>query len=988
MYFCFDTETTGLPVYTCKRGYHNPKELDKYDTSRVVSISWIISSNELNIIEKASYFIKPDGYIIPEQSIKIHGITNEKANEDGVPIKLVLDKLVSCLHLMKVVVAHNVHFDVNVLKSECYRYGYGDIAEILGKSIKYCTMDYGKNLLALSKNPKLSELYEMLYDEPMLNAHDAEYDTYYCYKCFEILRQTPLRDPNEIMEKKKLAKQKRRQEHNNTTQKRSHFLFGSSNIELDDEQRNVVFSEKETKATLILAVAGSGKTTTIVCRIKHLVDTGVPEDGIILTTFTRDAANEMEKKLELVFGYKPDVIVGTIDSLALKYVKTYKPNLLNNITNNVGEYSVRFHEFLKSPDAQEFYKCVKHLFVDEFQDINNIQYKIIKEFYKNNVNITCVGDDAQNIYTFRGSDIKYILNFKTYFENCQILKLCTNYRSSREIVNFANATLENNEFQIPKTMISFHKNQTNIKPKVCFFDKSNQQYEYLKDTIISLHRKDGIKYNNIAVLCPQNSFLYQLEEVLTKNDVPNVLLDGKSDIRSKVKENYVCLSTIHKSKGLEWDVVFLLMMNDEIFPSKKYNTADICESRRLFYVGVTRPKKLLYITYAPIFNCSYICRFVSEIDGCFYQFYNYRPSCIGISHNSYQPQVRTLNKIIEQLDGNDYITLKNENIIYDLEQTFVSLYKNGGYGYPEFVIENDICSDFGNFLILLLMRMLGNYNYEQGKLTIACVKMNYGENVIYQKYKANFQCNLSKVSKLGFTDVFANMSRIIKELLKKDEDCKYNVRCIESDDVSCILSLLHKMYVNASKYNVPLEQIPLFTDNFLPQDFESNMQNALSLYSNNKLTWQDILTDVWDISKCDMIVNERRRRLLYKNIKNDDIKSCMDIYTDMYKYLVPALLQHTKNQYIFNKKISPELEKVDLLGDDTCFTLLCSNDDQIKAEHTMQLLCYKSIIEENMHKKIKNIGVVNILKGKIMFLNVEKYEHGKLLCKYLMKKMT
>jgi len=980
MYFCFDTETTGLPIYNNRKGYHDPRNYENYNTSRIVSISWIILDSTLDIIDKQTHLIKPDGFIIPEQSIKIHGITNERANQDGCNMKTVLDIIVSKLHLINVLVAHNVYFDVNILRAECFRYDYGDIAEIVRKGKKYCTMERGKALLALSKNPKLSELYKVLYDEEMQNAHDAEYDTYYCCQCFVMLKNMPDRDPEEIINKKRQSRQKRRMEHNYSVDKKPVFLLGDSSIKLNEEQCDIVFAPtNSSNATLILAVAGSGKTTTLVCRLKHLVDMGTPEHSIILTTFTRDAANDMERKIELAFGYKPEIAIGTIDSLALKYVKKYKPELLNDFTNNVGEYAVRFLEMLKCEDGKLLLGDIQHLFIDEFQDINNIQYKIIKEFYKHGTTITAVGDDAQNIYTFRGSDIKYILNFQNYFPNGNILRLSINYRSTRQIVAFANATIEKNDFQIPKSMVSF-SNEDYVKPKICFFDKSAQQYNYIKDKILE-YKANGFQLSQIAVLCPQNSFLYQLEEVLTKHEICNTLLDGKSDIRTCVKDDHVCLSTIHKSKGLEWDIVFLLMMNDEIFPSKKHYT-DICESRRLFYVGVTRPRKLLFITYAPIFDCKYVCRFVSEVDSELCSFYNFGHHCIGLSLNSYTLPNMTITKMIEKLDGNDYVHLKQMGILYDISQSVEIFYD--GDTYKEFIVKNDIYSDFGNFLDVLLTRMIGEHDDEYATLALACVKMDFTENMVYQKYKLNFQSNLPFVAPLAF-DVFDNMSKIIKQLVRKDinpQTC-----AIESDDISCILGLINKMYANATKYKVPLEKVPLFTEKFLPVDFEKQMSIALDEYVDKTKHWGDILQAIWEVSKCRSIVGERRRRLLYKNIAFADIMSYQTLFENIQDYVVPYILN--KGQPICHesyKDTNGVVGIVDIRVCDTMFEMKCSNDENIKAEHILKLLCNKHLYEKHTGGSIKTIGVINVLKGKITNLDVKDFNKGGELLDYLVNK--
>lgn len=193
MYLIYDTETSGLPTFTSYRGYHDPRDVSKYDTSRLVSISWILANENLDIVEKAYYIVRPTDFVIPQNVINIHHITNEIAHEQGKDIQEVLQSFKDVASKATTLVAHNVYFDVNVLKSECYRNQRGDVADAISRMRTYCTMAEAKRLLELPRNPKLADLYKMLYGEDMTNAHNAEYDTWCCYKCFAQLAWIPKR---------------------------------------------------------------------------------------------------------------------------------------------------------------------------------------------------------------------------------------------------------------------------------------------------------------------------------------------------------------------------------------------------------------------------------------------------------------------------------------------------------------------------------------------------------------------------------------------------------------------------------------------------------------------------------------------------------------------------------------------------------------------------------------------------------------------------
>jgi DNA polymerase III epsilon subunit-like protein len=989
MYFVYDLETSGLPLFcnddSAKKNrdrYYDPRDLDKYDTARVVQISWIILDNKLEQVEKASYLIKPDGFIIPDVVIKIHRISNERAHAQGIPIQELFHIIRSKLNNIKTLVAHNVMFDYNVFRSECYRYGETDIVSVFEKASRWCTMTQGKELLQLPRNPKLSLLYQELYGEEMVNAHDAEYDTFYCCQCFKMLKQIPGRDPE-----LKYRRYKRKADNNeaSTSQVRTcNFTMGEKDIILTEEQSKVVFEDPEKRGMLVISSAGSGKTTTIVCRIQYLVNSGIPEDSIILTTFTRDAANDMEAKLEKVFGYKPNVIVGTIDSLALRYISQYKPDILTENTNNVGEYAVKFLELLKNKTVNT--NGIQHLIIDEFQDINELQYKIFREYFKKGVKITAVGDDAQNIYSFRGSTIKYILDFPSYFEDSVVHKLTTNFRSTQDIVSFANASIEKNEFQIPKTMVSYDPKYTGIQPQVHYFQNAAVQYEFVKDKILE-YRKHGYKLSQMAVLCPQNSYLYQLEEVLTQENVPNVLLEGKTDVRTRIRTDHVCLCTIHKSKGLEWDIVFIIQMNDEIFPSKKDYT-DVSESRRLFYVAVTRAKNLLHITYAPIFNSKYVCRFVSEVHPKYYFSHNITPECIGYSTANYEDKTTWLSKFVERLNGHDYTYMKNTGLFpesFGSQQTF-RLYPP--FEYKPFIKENEIYADYGIFLNVLMSRIIGEtwpqsngFQLEAAVLAVHSIRMDYQEFKVYQKHKNSFVHNLESIAPY-MENMYKNM-RLILSLFLSTKYCQ-DIEHIESADINVIMSILRKLYEKSVETGIAFHHIPIFTERFLPSTFQETISRSYETFTDREKSWKAILWDIWEVSKCTQIVRDRRRRLLYKHIEPKHIYSYNTLYNYMCNTIIPFIgdmgTPSCHGKYVCENGMQ---ECIPLRVDDVIIDYTCSNDDKVKADTLVRLLCCKAMVEESTDHRIRRVGVLNLLRGHISMYDVSSFNQGNALLRYV-----
>jgi len=185
MYLFFDTDTTGIP-----KNYKAPVS-DINNWPRLVQIAWLVTDNSGNEIKSAEYIIKPDGFSIPEDAARIHGITNELASQSGVDLKPVLEEITVDISKAVALIAHNMQFDEKILGAEFLRMGHPNHMD--GKP-KKCTMqsstDYCKIPGAYgNKWPKLQELYKKLFRESFGNAHNALADVRACSRCYFELRR-------------------------------------------------------------------------------------------------------------------------------------------------------------------------------------------------------------------------------------------------------------------------------------------------------------------------------------------------------------------------------------------------------------------------------------------------------------------------------------------------------------------------------------------------------------------------------------------------------------------------------------------------------------------------------------------------------------------------------------------------------------------------------------------------------------------------------
>lgn len=187
MYLIYDTETTGLP----KNFNAPPTDLDNWP--RMVQIAWQLHDKTGKLLENESFIIKPEGFDIPFNAAKIHGITTEKAKAEGLPLIEVIEKFREVLKKTSVLGGHNLSFDQGVIGAEFIRCGFDyqetelPIADTMLSSTEYCQLPGGR--YGGFKPPKLSELYEILFNEVFEEAHNAAADVNATARCFmEMIR--------------------------------------------------------------------------------------------------------------------------------------------------------------------------------------------------------------------------------------------------------------------------------------------------------------------------------------------------------------------------------------------------------------------------------------------------------------------------------------------------------------------------------------------------------------------------------------------------------------------------------------------------------------------------------------------------------------------------------------------------------------------------------------------------------------------------------
>src|ERR687898_930876 len=300
------------------------------------------------------------------------------------------------------------------------------------------------------------------------------------------------------------------------------------------------------------------------------------------------------------------------------------------------------------PEAKErWQKAFRYVLVDEYQDTNHAQYRLLQLLAERHRNVCVVGDPDQSIYAFRGADIRNILEFERDFGETTTIPLEQNYRSTNTILRAANAVISHNSERKPKNLWSDLGDGDPVR--VLEVEDEHAEARFVASEIARLV-DEGVNGSEIAVFYRTNAMSRVLEDILVRQEIPYQVIGGpRLYARAQVKDliaylpvienlqelvgvareyqetaaepnlstflqeislfsdqdalrdrqSLVTLMTLHNAKGLEFRAVFMIGMEEGVFPhSRSIEQNELEEERRLAYVGMTRAKEHLTLTHA------------------------------------------------------------------------------------------------------------------------------------------------------------------------------------------------------------------------------------------------------------------------------------------------------------------------------------------------------------------------------------------------------
>ena len=389
---------------------------------------------------------------------------------------------------------------------------------------------------------------------------------------------------------------------------------------------------------LILAGAGSGKTTMMTHRIAYMLEKGVSPYNILAVTFTNKAAGEMKDRIESLTGGTRGMWVMTFHAMCVRILRNHgdvlgfkngfsiydesdkkallkrivkdlkidekiypvsylgsvissckeaeedpddyiENNSMNFKAETVAKVYARYMEDLQQNNAMDFDDLLwnavklfeassevlsyyqerfKYIMVDEYQDTNYLQYKLIHALAEKSHNLCVVGDDDQCIYQWRGADIRNILDFEKDFPETKVIKLEQNYRSDANILDLANSVIANNRNRKAKELWT----DRNEGSKITYRRLEDEQREawYVGGEIQRLHDEEDIPFNDMAILYRKNAQSRPFEEKFSFRGIPYRVLGGTRFYdRKEIKD---VMSYMHLVENPSDDVAMARIINE------------------------------------------------------------------------------------------------------------------------------------------------------------------------------------------------------------------------------------------------------------------------------------------------------------------------------------------------------------------------------------------------------------------------------------------
>ena len=296
-------------------------------------------------------------------------------------------------------------------------------------------------------------------------------------------------------------------------------------------------------SSFVIFDTGDQKSIVKECMKELKIDDKIVTDKSIMYEIS-NAKNDMLEPEEFEKRTNGEMRKEIIAKAYTLYQKKLRENNALDF-DDIINYTIKI--LMQDAEALEYYsEKFKYVLVDEYQDTNKAQFTLITLLSARNGNITVVGDNDQGIYSFRGADIKNILNFEKDFPGTKIIKLEQNYRCTKSILDVANAVIKNNEVKYEKKLWTENEKGTPVTAHL-----ANNEYDeatYIVEQIEHLKRENYYKYSDYAILYRMNTQSRSIEDILRREDIPYKIVGGlKFYERKEIKDIIAYLRLVYNT---------------------------------------------------------------------------------------------------------------------------------------------------------------------------------------------------------------------------------------------------------------------------------------------------------------------------------------------------------------------------------------------------------------------------------------------------------
>lgn len=667
-------------------------------------------------------------------------------------------------------------------------------------------------------------------------------------------------------------------------------------------------------------------------------------------------------------------------------------------TQNIIDFNdlmILFSKLIKTKKFEPFLEKIKYIFFDEYQDINPIQNYILNSFEKNS-NIMVVGDDAQSIYSFRGSDISFIQNFEKTYNDSKKFFLEVNYRSTPEVINLFQDVIKKNSNQFEKNIIPFKKS-INVKPNIVDFSNQNEQYKWIiKDIKTKLTL--GVNINDIVVIARTNKCLINFEYHALKNNIPIFKSMGETFLhKDYIKDFLAFIVVIYNPKStIHWKRLLVLHKNISFELASKILNEN---TNVLKSIDIWINKNLKKEIFNDLKNIQqFFCKInkITDVKQITILILNYLSE---IWENNINEKITVINNMLTYIKDYNlknfisdiYLNLEiSENVENSLFLTTIHGAK--GLEWDHVYIIDVNTQNFPYIRNSHYENQIFEMDEERRLFYVALSRAKKNITIsYYQDFNSYYKIRISPFlieinntffnsSNINITDInltgnissdiyeylkfrgFSNILFYLKNLLYKKQ--KILTKEIENDDIP--------KYIIKNFYSNLL--IKMLSNNFITEFKNVNTQHlnknlsdiTVSNFKDKHLEWKDSLKTIWDISK-------------KKSKADSKILNNMNFFIHLENKFVEFIKKLKPKKIINNVNLNHKLLKGEstLIIDEYLFEFYFDINEISTIQNILTLEMYIYLLSKK-DIKIKYFCMFNIFRGTIEIFDLNNLNLTKL----------